>query len=269
MLFWVKAAHREVGFFRLYTAIFAMSQSFFRRPGVALFGNALALLASIRHNVWVYQDATAQQEASTWSLAYIIFMLVAIDWSLLTFTVFGQRRASQAFAWLIFGLNLYYFWKHKAFPGWTLSLAWLEFAPGLIFSSIFAYAQYFFTELFASFIEEDSRLSRLREESQAWKERFLRAENARKDLEQEREARENEGKSEPAYQALEQKYLTALSMLAQMKGLESKTAENLRASASHYRKSAKKPGVSKDKAQEYLVSLDMIEAYRAITNPTI
>ncbi|MEL6135194.1 MAG: hypothetical protein AAFR59_17690, partial [Bacteroidota bacterium] len=125
-------------------------------PRIAVVGILLVLMATIRHSVLVYAQATGIQlnlaQGIGWAdLGYISFMLLAVDIAVILFAIHGNKRATGLFACMIGILNLYYFWSHVTFTWWSLDM--VSLIPGVLYSGMFAYALYFFTEIFTSRIE--------------------------------------------------------------------------------------------------------------------
>lgn len=131
--------------------------SYIKNPWVALFALILVLLANLKHSISIYFSIT-QQESTTIGLIYVGFMVIALDFAVLVFAVHGNKWGSRLCALLIGTMNLYYFWSHLDFPGWTMKLEWLAFLPGLIYSSLWTVGLSYFAEIFTSYLQADERL---------------------------------------------------------------------------------------------------------------
>ena len=124
---------------------------FLRTQYAALFGIILILLATVKHAYEVYISIMyVNTEPDLLATIYIITMLVAIDFAVLLFTIHGNTYAAQTFAFMIFLLNLFAFWHHLNWPGWETEL--FIYFPGLLFSAMFSYGLYYFTEVFSELL---------------------------------------------------------------------------------------------------------------------
>ncbi|MEL7533918.1 MAG: hypothetical protein AAFN10_21585, partial [Bacteroidota bacterium] len=124
---------------------------FLRTQYAALFGIILILLATVKHAYEVYISIMyINTEPDLLATIYIITMLVAIDFAVLLFTIHGNTYAAQTFAFMIFLLNLFAFWHHLSWPGWEADL--FIYSPGLLFSAMFSYGLYYFTEVFSELL---------------------------------------------------------------------------------------------------------------------
>lgn len=131
-----------------------------RNPYAVLIGLIFILLATLRHSFLIYAEVT-EVDLSILMIAYIVLMLISVEYSVMIFSVHGQKAPSAIFSILIGLLNLYYFWHQKDAPS-GFSTYLLEFVPGLIYSAMFSYSLYYFSETFASYIQEDRSLANMR-----------------------------------------------------------------------------------------------------------
>ena len=143
---------------------FFSPMKFLRTEYAALVGMILILLATVKHAFEVYLMVMYPTSSpSLWQMVYIAVMLIAIDFAVLIFTIHGNSYAAQTFAFLIFLVNLFAFWHHIPWPGWNPNA--FSYIPGLLFSGMFAYGLYYFTDVF-------SDLLRTRSISNEWKEKY-------------------------------------------------------------------------------------------------
>lgn len=133
--------------------------NFLRSQWTALTGIILILLATLKHSYEVYEVVMGTPQ-DVWSKVYVILMLLAIDFAVILFTLHGNRGAAGLFAFFIFVLNLFAFWNRLEVPGWDF-MNWIPFIPGLIYSGMFAYGLYYFTDIFVNQIEEDAEKTAL------------------------------------------------------------------------------------------------------------
>ena len=112
---------------------------------------------------------------SLWQMFYVAIMLLAVDYAVLQFTIHGNDYAAQTFAFFIFLLNLYAFWEHLAWPGWGVGL--LKYFPGIIFSGMFAYGLYYFTDIFSQLLKDRQELESLQDERESSKAKISHLEN--------------------------------------------------------------------------------------------
>lgn len=105
-----------------------------------------------------------ETEPSLWQMIYIAVMLIAIDFAVLIFTIHGNSYAAQTFAFLIFLVNLFAFWHHIPWPGWNPSA--FGYIPGFLFSGMFAYGLYYFTDVFSDLLKTRSITGEWKEEYQ-------------------------------------------------------------------------------------------------------
>jgi len=135
---------------------------FLRTEYAALVGMGLILLATVKHAFEVYtQTMYPSSEPSIWESIYIAIMLIAIDFAVLLFTIHDNRYAAQTFASLIFLLNLFAFWQNTSWGGWNESM--LLYIPGLLFSGMFAYGLYYFTDVFSELLRSHKEQGDLQE----------------------------------------------------------------------------------------------------------
>lgn len=140
---------------------------FLRTEYAALVGMILILLATVKHAFEVYLMVMyPETEPSLWQMIYIAVMLIAIDFAVLIFTIHGNSYAAQTFAFLIFLVNLFAFWQHIPWPGWNPSA--FGYIPGFLFSGMFAYGLYYFTDVFSDLLKNRSITGE-------WKEKYLKS----------------------------------------------------------------------------------------------
>ena len=162
---------------------------FLRTQYAALFGIILILLATVKHSFEVYIHVMFPQiEPTMIQMVYIAVMLIAVDYAVLLFTLHGNDYAARSFAFFIFLVNLFAFCQHIPFEGWDLSL--LRYFPGFLFSCMFSYGLYYFTDLFSGLLSEDNRIEELEEETQNQKSRLSTLEKDNSKLEQARKGAE-------------------------------------------------------------------------------
>lgn len=135
-----------------------------RTEYAALVGILLILLATVKHAFEVYTSVMyIDTEPTLWQNIYIAVMLVAIDFAVILFTIHGNSYAAQTFAFMIFLVNLFAFWQEVPWQGWEIR-SMVNFIPGFLFSGMFAYGLYYFTDLFSDLLREENRLGELQEE---------------------------------------------------------------------------------------------------------
>lgn len=135
---------------------------FLRTEYAALLGILLILLATVKHAFEVYTSVMYMDAVpDIWQKVYIAIMLIAIDFAVLLFTIHGNSYAAQTFAFMIFLVNLYAFWYPIQWPDWGTGL--FIYFPGFLFSAMFAYGLYYFTDLFSDLLRKENRLGELRE----------------------------------------------------------------------------------------------------------
>ena len=132
-----------------------------RTEYTALVGILLILLATVKHAFEVYTSVMyIDTEPTLWQNIYIAVMLVAIDFAVILFTIHGNQYAAQTFAFMIFLVNLFAFWQEIPWEGWE-EMTITSYIPGLLFSSMFAYGLYYFTDLFSDLLREENRLEEI------------------------------------------------------------------------------------------------------------
>ena len=135
---------------------------FLRTEYAALIGILLILLATVKHAFEVYTSVMYMDTApDIWQKVYIAIMLIAIDFAVLLFTIHGNNYAAQTFAFMIFLVNLYAFWHPTQWPDWGTGL--FIYFPGFLFSAMFAYGLYYFTDLFSDLLRKSNTLGELRD----------------------------------------------------------------------------------------------------------
>jgi len=138
---------------------------FLRTEYAALAGILLILLATVKHAFEVYTSVMYIDTApDLYQQIYIAIMLIAIDFAVLLFTIHGNNYAAQTFAFMIFLVNLYAFWYPVTWPGWDVGL--FIYTPGLLFSAMFAYGLFYFTELFSDLLRSRSIIGEWQEKYQ-------------------------------------------------------------------------------------------------------
>lgn len=135
-----------------------------RTEYAALLGIILILLATVKHAFEVYTEVMyINSEPTLWQNIYIAIMLVAIDFAVVLFTIHGNSYAAKTFASMIFLVNLFAFWQEIPWTGWE-EMAITSYIPGFLFSCMFAYGLYYFTDLFSELLHRQNRLGELMEE---------------------------------------------------------------------------------------------------------
>lgn len=156
---------------------------FLRTQYAALFGIILILLATVKYSFEVYIHVMfPDMEPTVIQVVYIAVMLIAIDYAVLLFTLHGNDYAARSFAFFIFLVNLFAFSQHIPFEGWDLSL--LRYFPGFLFSCMFSYGLYYFTEVFSNLLVQDDRIEELVKETSTQKSRLSILEKDNSKLEQ-------------------------------------------------------------------------------------
>lgn len=149
---------------------------FLRTEYAALLGVLLILLATVKHAFEVYTSVLYMDtEPDIWQKVYIAIMLIAIDFAVLLFTVHGNDYAAQTFAFMIFLVNLYAFWQPVQWPDWGIGL--FIYFPGFLFSAMFAYGLFYFTDLFSKLLREENKLGELRNSLEKSKEKVFSLES--------------------------------------------------------------------------------------------
>ena len=81
------------------------------------------------------------------SSTLIWLTMFVLDFGILVLAINDKDVHTQIFAWVIFVLNLIYYWSGIPFPDSYSD--WVSCLPGLLFSSIPAFFVYYFSELIA------------------------------------------------------------------------------------------------------------------------
>jgi len=166
---------------------------FLRTEYAALLGILLILLATVKHAFEVYTSVMYMDvDPDIWQKVYIATMLIAIDFAVLLFTIHGNSYAAQTFAFMIFLVNLYAFWHPISLPEWGIE--WFIYFPGFLFSAMFAYGLYYFTDLFSDLLREENKLGALRNSLEKSKEEIFCLESAMEKLQAEKSQIEEEKK---------------------------------------------------------------------------
>ena len=156
----------------------SLFMKFLRTQYAALLGIILILLATVKHAFEVYVFVMFPEvEPSLLQMVYIAVMLIAIDYAVLLFTIHGNDYAAQTFAFFIFLVNLYAFWQHIPWMGWEVSI--LRYFPGLLFSAMFSYGLFYFTDVFSTLLHKENRLERLERENDEYLKRLSSLEKER------------------------------------------------------------------------------------------
>ncbi|MEL6673547.1 MAG: hypothetical protein AAFR61_15190 [Bacteroidota bacterium] len=252
-------------------------------PWVSLAGIIIALLATIRHSVLFYAEITGNP-GSTQTLIYASIIMVAIDLSVLIFAINGNERASSTFAFLIFFTNLAYFWMPLDWPGWKWDDQYWLWAGGMAYAGAFAYAVYFYTEIFTSHLKRlqkaTSAKERQRDERQKLEEARKLAEKNREEAEKAMKIAENfqeeaenlrkkfeeifsalpeAGKSPEKILAMAEKYEVALETIGKNLEVSGKTPENLRKKAAYWKKKSQQEELSPEERNAALLKADVFE----------
>ena len=223
---------------------------FLRTEYAALFGILLILLATVKHSFEVYVSVMYLGEApSYWQMFYVAIMLLAVDYAVLQFTIHGNDYAAQTFAFFIFLLNLYAFWEHLAWPGWGVGL--LRYFPGIIFSGMFAYGLYYFTDIFSQLLQDRQELESLQDERESSKAKISHLENElslktetldqlsmeKEDLVLQLESLKENQKN---FQSMSSNYQLLLNHFIDVGGFKDKSDQALRKGVEYWRKKADK-----------------------------
>ncbi|MEL6850364.1 MAG: hypothetical protein AAFP92_17720 [Bacteroidota bacterium] len=202
--------------------------------------------------------------------------MVAIDLSVLIFAINGNESASASatFAFLIFFTNLAYFWMPLDWPGWQWSDNYWLWAGGMAYAGAFAYAVYFYTEIFTAHLRRFQKAAKASnrlevdrknlEEARKIAEKYrLEAEVARKKLDEIFSALPGSGSDPEKILLLAEKYTAALEVLGKNPEVAGKSAENLRKSAAYWKKKVEQNHMSPEERNAALLKMDVFElAYR-------
>ena len=125
-------------------------------PAIVLF---LVLLGTIKHNALVYLRISPENFPEPWNFIYAAFIVLSIDAAVMVFVIHGKKVAAGVFSFAIMLVNLLYFLPAEElvakFPHDPVFS--VKIAASLIFSGMYAYAIYQFSELFVKDIEEDEQ----------------------------------------------------------------------------------------------------------------
>ena len=121
---------------------------------IAILGYILSVGFNIPHlvNIYILAGNTTMPEGYNW------ITMIVLDFGILVLALNNREHYATAFAWIIFVLNLYFYWYALPFPGeWS---EWVATLPGLLFSIIPAFFISFFSELIAEIFREDFKSDR-------------------------------------------------------------------------------------------------------------
>ena len=221
---------------------------FLRTEYAALFGMILILLATVKHSFEVYLSVMyIETEPSLWQMAYVAIMLLAIDYAVLQFTIHGNDYAAQTFAFFIFLVNLFAFWQNKSWPGWGIEL--LSFGPGLLFSAMFAYGLFYFTDVFSGLLHNRNHLEELQSENEEKKQALQVLQNEHQGIQKELDKVSSEREEldltvHTMRKTLEQNSIKAenfdllLPYFLELDGYTSKTSQALKKGVDYWRQKA-------------------------------
>ncbi len=261
----------------LYTAQFS---KILRTPWTPFVGVILVLVGTIKHSVLLYLslfEAEWGPDPGFWTYCHAAIFLISIDVGAVIFAAHGHKSASAIFSFLIGVLNLYFFWTPLTFPGWSFSLDWLPFLPGLLYAGLLAFCLYFFTELFVGYFQRDQALLDM---EQAMVEARKAEVSLRKELNQQlathrKELLSQEAQREALRQQLEtqrqdseapatgvEKQALLPEVLADVLSCQGKSPENLRKSAAYWRKKLEEDSLSAEARAQGEYRLALFEGIR-------
>lgn len=116
----------------------------------------LVLLSTARHNAAVYLRITTDHFPYLWlDWTYAIFIVVALDFAVLLFAIHGEKQIAGVFAFLIFLTNLAYYMPDAQIMDLVRTTNfWLGALIASIFSGMYGYAIYKFSEIFVQDVKE-------------------------------------------------------------------------------------------------------------------
>lgn len=133
-------------------------------PAIVLF---LVLLGTVKHNALVYLRISPENFPEPWNFIYAAFIVLSIDAAVMVFVIHGKKVAAGVFSFAIMLVNLLYFLPAEElvekFPHDPVFS--VKIAASLIFSGMYAYAIYQFSELFVKDIKEDEKERKRRKKS--------------------------------------------------------------------------------------------------------
>ena len=141
----------------------------------------MILVWTTYHSLQVYLSLFPQ--ASIIERIWVIIGLIAIDASVVLFTVNKAQMAAALYALMIFILNLFVFWKGLLVPDELFSAENLIFLPGFLYAAAISFSLYTFTDLFVKYDEERMLQITADEAGEDWRKRALTAEKQVRELE--------------------------------------------------------------------------------------
>lgn len=117
-------------------------------PNVLLLVIVLTLLNNVDHAAFIYMKVTRDNFIYDWANeAYAIFVVIVIELAILQFVVHNRKVEAAIYAGAIFFINLLYFDGLKLIDYLTICQV-----AATIFSLMFSYSIYVFTELYMKVI---------------------------------------------------------------------------------------------------------------------
>ena len=155
--------------------------TYLKHPVTYMLVVCMILVWTTYHSLQVYLSLFPQ--ASTIERIWVIIGLIAIDASVVLFTVNKAQVAAGLYGLLIFILNLFVFWKGLSLPNSPDLTAFLPFLPGFLYAGAISFSLYTFTELFVRY-DEARELAKAEENTIShWKHLARQKEKALSDLE--------------------------------------------------------------------------------------
>ena len=246
-----------------------------QNPFIALGFICFSMIFTVKHSVLLYFQTTGLGDPGLMDYFLTGLAIAVLDGSIIVLAAHGQKKASQVFSFVIFLMNLLYFWNGQklGFDPKTL----MTLAPGLLWSLCYAYIIYYYGELFIDLQKKVDKseaknleLSTLRNtngklniELEKLKGELERmkgaAENEERNTEGIRKELEEARKKLEELKGLPEKYQKAISLI--ISGLETgaDNAENYRKKKGYWFNKYQANGLTPDEKFEALVKVDTFD----------
>ena len=251
----------------------AHKMKYLRHPLVSAVGIFFLLIADLFHSGTAYMYAMGSE--SSWSSnANIITLNLSVHLALFILTIHGNKAASGLICFMVFILNLFYFWYPIPFESWAFSDL-VRYIPGGIGAGMLGSLMYYFADVFVNEIEEDQSLKTSRKERDKWealaKERGKeihdlgkRLEKFQNESEKTQELLENEGKTRRDLRKTLEKLQheqtikeSALEMLIRDRKLTDNRPESIRRNMNNWNRKLKSADLDEQERNQLLLKLEM------------
>ena len=241
-----------------------------KNPFIALGFICFSMLFTVKHSVLLYFMSTGVSNPSILEYLFTGLAIAVLDGSIIVLTAHGQRKASQVFSFVIFLINLFYFWHDQVIE---LSNA-MVLIPGLLWALCFSYIIFYYGELFVSLNKTEDTLEKKNLELSQLRNKLgkiqAEAEKTRKEAEKnvggaetwKSEAEKLNRELEKALSELEtygnlaEKYKSALEIVGKSLEKPGLQSDTLRKKSTYWRKKYEENGLSPEEKIEALVKVD-------------